>query len=315
MVARNPELCALVALSLLLTFLPVFLSVEGLLLSTLAPFPLIVIAVKYPWRYALSLIGLEAGIFMLVGGWQALLSFSQYGVAPLVIAGAVRHRYSLSQIIASSVLIPIGIGFVCLVVYALLHRQPLSVLIATYLEQALRALHDSMQTIEQGPGDVRAPRLAELETLRQSVLAIFPSILVINHLLINTLNYVVARYYCSRGRSPIQLDTEMLTHWRASDYVVWVFITSGMALLFPVVWLYTVGLNVFLVTLVIYLLQGLAIAVFWGQRLPIPVGGRWLLSLIGMVIAGPLSVVLCIAAGLFDLWVDFRRLRRQPLVL
>jgi hypothetical protein len=313
-VTRHPELCALVGLSLLLTFLPVFLSVEGLLLSTLAPFPLIVIAVKYPWRYALSLIGLEAGLFMLVGGWQALLSFSQYGVVPLVIAGAVRHECSLSQIIASSVLIPLGIGFACLVVYALLHRQSLSVLIAAYLEHPLRALHDSMQTVEQAAGDVRAPGLSELETLRQFVLGIFPSMLVINYLLTNTLNYVVARYYCLRGRSPIQLDTEVLTHWRASDYVVWVFIASGSALLLPVVGLRTVGLNVFLVTLVIYLLQGLAIAVFWAQRLPIPIGSRWLLMLIGMVIAGPLGIVLCIAAGLFDLWADFRRLRRQLLV-
>jgi hypothetical protein len=120
--ARKPELYVLVALSLFLTFLPVFVPVEGLLFSTLAPFPLIVIAVKYPWRYALSLIGLEAGIFVLVGGWQALLSFSQYGAMPLVIAGAVRHGCSLSQIIASSVLIPIGVGCVFLVVYALLHR-------------------------------------------------------------------------------------------------------------------------------------------------------------------------------------------------
>jgi hypothetical protein len=32
------------------------------------------------------------------------------------------------------------------------------------------------------------------------------------------------------------------------------------------------------------------------------------------LVTGPLGMVLCIAAGLFDLWVDFRRLRRQPLV-
>jgi hypothetical protein len=76
----------------------------------------------------------------------------------------------------------------------------------------------------------------------------------------------------------------------------------------------TIGLNVFLVTLAIYLLQGVAIAVFWGQRLPMPLGIRCFLIFIVLVLAGPLCIVLCMMAGLFDLWVDFRRLRRHPLV-
>jgi hypothetical protein len=33
-----------------------------------------------------------------------------------------------------------------------------------------------------------------------------------------------------------------------------------------------------------------------------------------LLFAGPLFLVLCIAAGLFDLWVDFRRQRHHPLV-
>jgi hypothetical protein len=108
------------------------------------------------------------------------------------------------------------------------------------------------------------------------------------------------------------LDAERLTHWHASDYLVWVFIASGVTLLLPITVLSTIGLNVFLVTLAIYLLQGLAIAVFWGQRLPIPLGIRCFLIVLALIMAGPLCVVLCITAGLFDLWVDFRRLRRQP---
>jgi hypothetical protein len=311
--ARNPELYTLVMLSIILTFLPVFIPLEGLLLSILAPFPLIVLAVKYPWRYVLGLIALEVGVLAVVGGPPALLSFSQYGAAPLVMAGAVRRGWSLSQIIASSVLIPVGVGVVLLVVYALVTRQHLSALITVYLEQALRAVQEYFHTVEQMPGNEPGQELPLLETVRQFVLAVFPGVLVINHLLTNTVNYIVARYYCSRSQPPMQLDAEILTHWRASEYTVWVFIASGAALLLPVSALSTIGLNVFLVTLAIYLLQGCAIVVFWAQRLPLPLGARWFLTMIALVMAGPLCVVLCIAAGLFDLWVDFRRLRRQPL--
>jgi uncharacterized protein YybS (DUF2232 family) len=186
-------------------------------------------------------------------------------------------------------------------------------MVATYLDPVLHALQEYLQTVEQMPGHEQAHALPLLETVRQFVLAVLPGVLVINHLLTNTLNYIVARYYCSRSQPPVQLDAEILTHWRASEYMVWVFIASGLALLLPVSVLSTIGLNVLLVALAIYLLQGCAIVVFWAQRLPLPLGLRWLLTLIALVMAGPLCVVLCIAAGLFDLWVDFRRLRRQPL--
>ena len=311
--ARNPELYTLVMLSMILTFLPVFIPFEGLFLSILAPFPLVVLAAKYPWRYVLGLIGLEAGVLAAMGGSPALLSFSQYGAVPLVMAGAVRRGWSLSQIIASSVLIPLGVGVGLLILYALVTRQHLAAMVATYLEQTLRTVQEYFHTVEQMPGHEQASALPLVETMRQFVLAVFPGVLVINHLLSNTLNYIVARYYCSRGQPPVQLDTEILTHWRASEYMVWVFIASGVALLLPVSVLSTIGLNVLLVTLTIYLLQGCAIVVFWAQRLPLPLGLRWFLTLIALAMAGPLCVVVCIAAGLFDLWVDFRRLRRQSL--
>jgi hypothetical protein len=298
---------------MILTFLPVFLPLEGLLFSLFVPFPLLVLAVKYPWPYVLGLIGFEAGMLAWVGGVPAFLSFSQYGAVPLVMAGAVRRGWSLSQIIASSVLIPISVGVMLLVVYALVTRQHLAAIVATYLDQVLRALQEYLHTVEQMPGNEPGSALPLLETVRQFVLAVFPGVFVINHLLTNTVNYIVARYYCSRSQPPVQLDAELLTHWRASEYMVWVFIASGVALLLPVSALGTIGLNVLLVTLAIYLLQGCAIVVFWVQYLPLPLGVRWFLTMIALVVAGPLCIVLCVAAGLFDLWVDFRRLRRQPL--
>ena len=76
----------------------------------------------------------------------------------------------------------------------------------------------------------------------------------------------------------------------------------------------TIGLNVLLVTLAVYLLQGLAIALFWGRRLPLPPGVQCLMIAVVFLIAGPLSVLVCTAAGLFDLWVDFRRQRHHPLL-
>ena len=92
---------------------------------------------------------------------------------------------------------------------------------------------------------------------------------------------------------------------------MWVFVASGVAVLIPHTVVNTIGLNVLLLTLAIYLLQGLAIALFWGRRLPLPFGVQCLLIGVLLLFVGPLCVVLCTVAGLFDLWVDFRRQRRH----
>jgi hypothetical protein len=311
--ALNQETVSLALLSGVLTFLPVLTPVEGLVLTTLTPTPLIVLAVKYSWQYVLGLIGIEAGVMWLVGDLPAGFFFSQYVSIALVIAWAVRRRASLAQTILGSILVPLALGGILLAVYGILTQQSLSLLLTSYLNQLLSIVREQIQGLELGPGDAQDPVAGGTEALPRLVLSIFPAMVVINHLFTNVLNYVLARYFCARSRPPHAFDALRLTHWRAWEYLVWVFLTSGAALLLPWALLNAIGLNVFLVTLAIYLLQGLAIVAFWGQRVPFPPAVRVVLVLMIFVMTGPLGLVLCIAAGLFDLWADFRRLRQSPL--
>jgi hypothetical protein len=311
--ALNSEGFSLALLSLVLTLLPAFVPVEGLFLAPFAPFPLVVLAVKYPWRYALGIAGLEAGVLMLLGGVQTLLLFSQYGLVPLVMAWAIRRRCSITLTMIWSVCVPLGVGGVLVVLYSASVRQAPHLLLMNYLEQVLDAFQQHFTAVEQTQEVDREQLMAFAKTFPQLVLVIFPALLVINHLLTNVLNYILVRYYCHRSRPPIRLDPADLASWRASDYMVWVFLASGAALLLPVAPISIIGQNVFLVTLIVYLLQGLAIVIFWGRRVPFPPGVRFLLALIIFLVAGPFCVVLCIMAGLFDLWIDFRRQRGRPL--
>jgi uncharacterized protein YybS (DUF2232 family) len=309
--ALNLEGVSLASLSFILTLLPVFGPVEGLFLTTLAPFPLVVLAIKYPWRYALGVVGLEAAGLVLLGGIQTLLFIGQYGLVPIVMAWAMRRRCSIAQAVVWSVGVPLGVGGVLFLFYSLSVHQAPHLLLANYLDQLLTVMREHLAEQTQRVDEEQLA--AFVEAFPQLVLTIFPALLVMNHLVMNVLNYVLVRYYCRRSRPPIHLDPEDLACWRASDYIVWVFLASGAALLLPIAPISTIGLNVFLVTLTVYLFQGLAIAVFWGRRMPFPPGVRLLLVLTVLLVAGSLFIVLCIIAGLFDLWVDFRRQRGRPL--
>jgi len=120
---------------------------------------------------------------------------------------------------------------------------------------------EAVEQIQEGEDEQLT---ALIEALPQLVWTVLPGLVVIGHLFANLLNYILVRRYCQRSQPPQPLDPADLTCWRASDYLVWVFLVSGAGLLVPIDLVSTIGLNVLLVTLAIYLLQGLAIVLFWG---------------------------------------------------
>ena len=117
-VVGNPEVLYLALLSCVLTLLPAFVPIGGGLLSALAPFPLIVLAVKYPWRYAMGLMGLEGGLMLLGGQWQSLVFLGQCGLVVLATSGAMRRGWSISQTLVGSLVVLFGVGALLLAVYS-----------------------------------------------------------------------------------------------------------------------------------------------------------------------------------------------------
>jgi hypothetical protein len=313
-VVGNPEVLYLALLSCVLTLLPVFVPIGGGLLTALAPFPLTVLAVKYPWRYVVGLMGLEGGLMLLGGQLQPLFFLGQCGLVVLATAGAIRRGWSISRTLVGSLLVSFGAGALLLAVYSIFVQSPTQRLVTRYFDNVVYVSQEYVRAVEQFQEGEDEQLTALMEALPQLVLTVLPALIVISHLFTNLFNYVLVRRYCQRSHPPLKLDPDDLMCWRASDYLVWVFVVSGATLLVPIDLVSTIGLNVLLVTLAIYLLQGLAIALFWGRRLPFPLGVQCLMIAVVFLIAGPLCVIVCTAAGLFDLWVDFRRQRHHPLL-
>jgi len=313
-VVGNPEVLYLALLSCALTLLPAFVPIGGGLLTALAPFPLMVLAVKYPWRYAVSLMGLEGGLLLLGGPWQSLVFLGQCGLVVLATSWAMRRDWSISQTLVASLVVLFSVGALLLAMYSTFVQSPTQSLVTRYFDNIVHMSQEYVRAVEQLQEGEDEQLTALVEALPQLVFTVLPALMVIGHLFTNLFNYILVRRYCQRSQPPRMLDPDDLAGWRASDYLVWVFLASGAALLVPIDLVSTIGLNVLLVTLAIYLLQGLAIVLFWGRRLPLPLGVQCLMIAVVFLIAGPLSVIVCTAAGLFDLWVDFRRQRHHSLL-
>jgi uncharacterized protein YybS (DUF2232 family) len=105
-------------------------------------------------------------------------------------------------------------------------------------------------------------------------------------------------------------DLGDLSCWKAPEKLVWFLITAGGFLIVPVTWIKIAGLNILIICLFIYLLQGLSITSFFFTRKNVPKVFRVIFYL--LVFVQQYFTLLIIAFGLFDLWIDFRK-RISPL--
>ncbi len=304
------ERYALAFLSCLFTLLPVIAPVRGLIFSIVAPAPLIILGVKHPWRYSLSVLAFEVVVLFLLEGTAVFFMVFYYALVPLVMAAAIRLRYTIAQTMMWSVVIPCGLNALLLAVYSVFAQESPLALVQRAVENLLEVAQARMPLPESSS---EADVAAAMKSMSQVVLTILPAMMVLNFLFTNVVNYVLVRWYFWRGQPSFAIDPEDLGLWRLTDHLVWVFLISGAMLLLPSTASSVAGWNVFILTLALYLLHGIAIAIFWLRRLPLPTSGRWLLALAALIFAGPLCLMTCIAAGLFDMWLDFRRQRQQPL--
>jgi uncharacterized protein YybS (DUF2232 family) len=99
-----------------------------------------------------------------------------------------------------------------------------------------------------------------------------------------------------------------LARWSAPEWLIWPLLASGFGWFVPLQPIATIALDCFVCILGVYFCQGLAIMAFYFKQLKMPAAARGLIYLITLV--QPVLSAMVGAAGVFDLWVDFRRLKR-----
>jgi uncharacterized protein YybS (DUF2232 family) len=95
--------------------------------------------------------------------------------------------------------------------------------------------------------------------------------------------------------------------WRAPELLIWALIATGFAAVLSVGVVQTVALNLLVVLLPVYFLQGLAVAEHFFTRKGLPPLWRGLSYLL-LLLLNPLPMIVT-GVGIFDLWADFRKKR------
>jgi uncharacterized protein YybS (DUF2232 family) len=137
---------------------------------------------------------------------------------------------------------------------------------------------------------------------------IFPSLIVISTVFIVWMNVLIGKNVLSKAGIP-RPNLTMLAGWKTPDFFIWIFIIAGGLNFVPHDDINFLALNLFLVICFIYLLQGLAIISFIFQSKNVHIFFRFLFYF--FIAIQQFLMIPIAAAGLFDIWVDFRKFFRK----
>lgn len=241
------------------------------------------------------------GTGVLLGASAGLVVALRQGLPGVALGVALTRRLSLPATL-------IGVAAVSLVGLSLL----LWTLVPSeggILPVLQRELDDRVLDLERMPDRLGAGReaswAAESARLAAKVMRMAaPAVIVIGLFVVTVSNYLGARLLL-RGQGFRPFAEEAVP-----DHLVWGVIVGGGLLVLGHDTLALTGLNLLLVMIPLYAVQGLAVMQHFFQkvRLPRPLQGVGF----GLFALQPVLLVAVACLGLTDLWADFRRIRRAP---
>lgn len=300
---------AVIAIFLATSWIPFF----GPLISLLTPLPFLFYASKSGRlqgalivAFSLLIIGLIAG---LLGQPKIVFLFVEFGLLGLVLAELFRQKLSFGHTMLWGTVMMLVFGVMALYLFSPPDKtSPLEL----FLEMTRAQIKEALQIIDQMEPDKEKVRMINKQA--QITLKVFeqiyPALIVMGMALVVWVNVMVAKVLFRKAGLKYP-DFGALDRWSAPVSMVWITIAAGFASFFADDGIKFLAINLLLVLSGIYVWQGLMIMMFFFNQYRI---STWILSgLCLLIFFQPYLMLVLALAGLFDQWIDFRKLR-QPAV-
>lgn len=298
------------AIVLAIFFTALLLAPLGMIVGILAPAPLVVVSLQKGRQAGWIAAGLVVlAIMAAMGPRVAVFFFAEYAVMAFIMAETLRLRLAFEKCVSFSALGSAALmGFLLLLVFTG-QEIPSGDFLEEQIKIQFRQSIEVLNAMGRGTAGFDSAD-AFIEKTARVFAASYPAVIVIGSLFGALANYSVARALARRRRELAPYFSGSFSTWILPEYFIWIFILSAGALFLPEGTLHVVGLNVFIIAAVIYCLQGMAIVVHFLDKKNVPVF-LWIVVFI-VIFAQPLLVGILMGLGLFEMWMDFRKLRGNP---
>ena len=281
----------------------------GALVGILSPFPLVFIFLQRGKQVAFVLMTLIFGVlWFLVGQNQALLFMAEYAVMALVLGEMVRARFPGDWCIGASSLISGGLSILLLI--ALLGNQDTTV--KEFFENQIRThfaqSFEAFRSVGENKAEIEEMK-AFFEKTVVGFASSYPSFVFVGSLISAIANYGLLRLVWVRIYGPGLFSEGTFAEWICPENLVWGFIAACLALFLGHGLIADIGLNLFVVMMVIYFAQGMSIVIHFFKTRKVPVFLCFIFFI--LIFAQPILIGLIAGLGVFDIWVDFRKIRNS----
>lgn len=276
----------------------------GALAALLVPLPAAWLSMRQGlWAGIAVVVCAALAGFGLAGQTEALGYLVQFGIPALLLAFLLRRGVHWDRAVAWSLILLLSAGGLLLYGLAIHQQVTVPTLVEGYLQGEINTALALARDL-----DLPADQAAQFEaTVRQTgdlLLQAYPAAATVGYglLLLTTLLGLVLA-----ARGNYSISGKPFDKWKVPELWIWGLIAGGGGVLLADGIVSVVALNLLVVMLALYFLQGLAIVRYFFSSRRVPP----LLRTLGYVLLATLNPlpVLVAGIGVFDLWIDFRKPR------
>jgi uncharacterized protein YybS (DUF2232 family) len=292
------------------------ISMAALHLTVLGPF--VGLFVPLPILFYRSKLGRSSGLLILIAVSLIVTSFVglnslgtaaflfELGLVGLILPEVFEMNLSVEKTVGFTAGGVLTMGALILALYTLVSTTSPWALASDYVEKSVKlalAMYREMDVSEE-----KIDMLSQsLDGILYVMLRIIPAIMIVATLFVVWSNLLLARLVL-RSKELFCPDFGRLNQWKAPEHLVWVAIASGVLLLFGHPGVKMLGINGLIVMMMIYFFQGIAVVSFYFEKKQFP--KVLCVLLYGLIAVQQPLLLVVVAVGFFDIWIDFRRTRK-----
>jgi uncharacterized protein YybS (DUF2232 family) len=281
----------------------------SVMVGVLMPVPLIFFYIQMGRRLGLILLAsVFLVLFTFIGPKQAILFFTEYAVLAGIMAETIRFRLSFDKCIMFSTLASAVLSVILLLFLFNDREATFTEFFQKQIEGHFTQSIEALKKMGDKPKELKAMQSFS-DKASGSLAQCYPSFIVIGSFITALINYYATRFLWGRIHSYDLFHQARFSSWFVSDQVVWILIGSSAIFLLNDNILGAVGINLLLLTLVVYFFQGLSLIIYFLESRKVPVF-FWVLIFI-VIVFQPLLIGASIGLGIFDIWMDMRKVRSK----
>jgi uncharacterized protein YybS (DUF2232 family) len=285
----------------------VSLPLVGMLPGLFTPLPGMYYTLKSGKGVGVAVVLITTAVLAIIADSSALfLYLVQGGLISLALPHFLARGYGAARTISFSV----AVSLACILLFAAAVWLVQGVNLHGEILKGINYSISQTSSLYEKSGLTGEDLLSLQQGMKQAgalIARVYPALVLVSLGAIAGLNLLALARLAARSNRPLPIGD--FRKFRNPDQLIWVVIFAGFALLLKSADVSTAALNVLIVTLTLYSLQGLAIIAHSFERFAVP---RFVRVIFYVLLAlQPYLTVAVAALGIFDLWGNFRTPRQQ----